>query len=176
MTRLLSDSPRLRRGAASGGFLLALIAFVLALLTAGYIVYRDPPWGRLSKYDFSSPEASLRSQIKMEMNADILASVELASKLGRKEIKEKFDSLEIKADKTGEVDGKKVVFYQYKVTDKESKKTRDVKDVQWFEKDEDSGYWKRSYMDPATVQAKNEKLAKEIAAWSNRLGFGGPGD
>src|SRR6185503_11543382 len=46
--------------------LIALVALGIALLTAGYVVYRDPPWGRLAKYNFSNPEQALRSEVRME--------------------------------------------------------------------------------------------------------------
>ena len=165
MTLLVAHSPRLRRGGTSGAFLLALLGFLVALATAGYIVYRDPPWGRLSKYDFSTAENALKSQLKMEANADVLALVQYTAKFERNHLKEKLDTLEIA--KTADYDKKTVLFIKYKETDKKTKETKDRKEVEWFEKDEDTGYWKPvPYVDMAKLKQANEKLAEEITKWT----------
>jgi hypothetical protein len=153
-------------GSSKGTVFFAVAALVLVFASVGYSVYKNPPWGRLSKYDFSTPEAALKSQMKMDANADILASVEYQSKVRGKAIKEKIDTLEVK--RTEDFDGKKVLFVQFKETDRETKKTEDRKVIEWFEKDDDSGLWKETYVSTSQVREKNEKLAKEIEDWTRR--------
>ncbi len=164
-----TDRSRVRRGASQGPFLLALIGFVLALVTALYVVYRDPPWGRLSKYDFSTPEAAFKSQLRMMMNADLQAQSEYQAKFLKKFLKEKADTLEVR--ETADFEKKKVLFIAFKKDGKE------VKTVQWFEKDEDSGLWKQAFETSVKVRETNKKLADKIDAWptSDEGHFGGVG-
>lgn len=164
MTR--STPPSIRPGATTAPFVLSLVAFLLALTVTGYIVHRDPPWGRLSKYDFSTPEAAMRSHLKMEANADILTRAEYEARIEKKPSREMLASLEIKAVTHAAMDLKTVVFYRYQVTDPASKKTRERQAVQWFEKDEDTGYWKKTYVDLSRVHAVNKRLAAEISDWT----------
>src|SRR5207253_577581 len=71
---------------AGGGFsVMGLIALLIALVVAGYVIYRDPPWGRLAKYNFSTPENALKSEFKMQANGDILSMIEYESKTERKD-------------------------------------------------------------------------------------------
>lgn len=176
-----SAEPTARRsGAGWGTFLLALFGFLIATAAAGWVAYRDPPWGRLWRYDFSSPDAALKSMSRISANGDVQTRLELAAKLDRKEDKERYDTLKI--DKTvdypGKKDkdkGKKVVFYSYKRDGKERRST------QWFEKDEGTGYWKPTYVSLSegpprfggpepTEKPPTEKLAEEIRAWETSGG------
>ena len=169
MFRFHSNRSRVRRGATRGPFLLALIGFVLALVTALYVVYRDPPWGRLSRYDFSTPEAAFKSQLRMMMNADLQAQSEHRARTEKKKLKEQADTLEVR--KSADFEKKKVLFIAFK------KEGKEVKTVQWFEKDEDSGLWKQVFESTFRVRETNKKLADEIDSWPTSDGgpFGGPG-
>jgi hypothetical protein len=147
------------RGAAGGRatFVLALLAFLLTLATASYVVYRDPPWGRLSRYDFSTPEASQRSQLKMASNGDLLAMIELNRKLDRQKARERLESLSVR--KAVDYQGKKGLFTSVKVDGK----TRHT--VEWFEKDADTGYWKQAFVNEAELGKTDGALADEIRKW-----------
>lgn len=169
-----ADRPAARgRGAAprSGGpSVLGLLALVVALATAGWVVYRDPPWGRLGRYDYTTPEAALKSDARMEARGDFRAKLDLLERLEKKEAKERADSLTVAKTveypgKDPKHKGKSVVFYSYKEDGKEKKNT------QWFKKDEGSGYWIPTYVGlnrfgPAEKLGPREKeLADEISKW-----------
>lgn len=165
-----APAPAASRPARGGPSLLSVIALLIALLTAAYVIYRDPPWGRLAKYNFSTPEQALRSQTKMEANADILSLIELNIKREQKQLKEKLNTLEVK--RTAEFEGKTVLFIQYKMTDKNAKEPKEPtehKEVVWYEKEE-NGYWQQT-APPRALQTGDPQLAKDINAWSGRGGF-----
>src|SRR5262249_6944987 len=98
--------PSIRR---RGGGMLARLAFVFSLLALFLVLFRDPlgpiyrlKWNAfgsgLESYDFSSPSASLKSQLEMEVNNDFRAAIEFSRRLGHKRVKEKLDTLEIKKE------------------------------------------------------------------------------
>lgn len=147
--------------------LLPAAALMVALLTAAYVLYRDPPWGRLSGYNFSTPEQALRSDMRMRANGDIAALIELERKMDHKEDKEQLATLDVK--RTAEFEGKTALFVQYKVTDRDSKEPKEQKEVLWFERQE-SGYWRRT-ASPLALQKGDPQLAKDVAAWTGRPGF-----
>lgn len=162
MPRFHSDPTCVRRGASRTAFLLALFGFLIALGTAAYVIYRDPPWGRLSKYDFSTPEAALRSQIRIMMNADAQAKAEFEATLDRQRMKEKLATMEIKRSETFEK--KQVLFITFKREDKE------LKSVEWFEKDDKTGLWKPTFESTDRIRTVNRALADAIQAWVTRDG------
>jgi hypothetical protein len=169
----MSASPKPARG---GSGVVSLIALAVALLTAGYVIYRDPPWGRLAKYNFSDPEQALRSDWRIRANGDFPAMVELAPKWDYKEDKERLDTLDVK--RKADWNGKTALFIQYKLTDqddKDAKEPKELKEVVWLEKSEKSGYWQRVFVDPGKVRKTDPQLAKDIGAWTGRGGFGMPG-
>ena len=88
----LADAPR--RGSGVSMFL-SIIALVVSLAAGAYVMYRDPPWGRLSRYDFSTAERAYMSQLRIEANADLQAMLELQRKLDGKRVREKLDSVRI---------------------------------------------------------------------------------
>jgi hypothetical protein len=141
---------------------LSVLALFIAVVTAGYVLYRDPPMGRLGKYNFSTPEEALRSNLRMEANGDVFARIELEEKLGRKEAKERISTLEV--NRTAEFKGKTILFIQYKATDKHTKEQKDRKQVVWFVKDEDTGIWQPT-TPGADFQMMDKKLSQDIAEW-----------
>lgn len=149
-------------GSSKGTAFFAVAAILLTVASVGYSFYKNPPWGRLSKYDFSSPEAALRSNLKLEANGDILAAVEYEAKIDRRKRKEYRDTLEVK--RTEDADGKKLIFIQYRETNPSTKKTRQLYDVRWFERNEDTGYWTPS------TPSRNvpEKLSQDIIEWTGK--------
>jgi hypothetical protein len=157
-----AESPR--RGSRAT-LVLSVIALFLSLTAVAYVVYRDPPWGRLSKYDFRTPEAAYTSQVRMAANGDYLAMMELQRKLNNKQIRQRLDTLRI--DHTRQAGGKTVVFAEY--YDKE----KPQREVAVFEKDPDSGMWKQSYSAMSELMHADPRLAQEIREWtSGRTGVG----
>src|SRR5262249_31440863 len=116
-----------KRAPGGGPSIMSILALLIAVVTACYVMFRDPPWGHLTKYNFSSPENALRSDMRMEANGDIHALIELNAKLDKKQLKEKSSSLEVK--RTAEFDGKTALFIQYKSYDKKKKKDEEHKEV-----------------------------------------------
>jgi hypothetical protein len=169
----LPHTHRSRRGSSTGAVLLALFGTLVALATAGYVVYRDPPGkaktdstdpaktttsaaSNLSRYDFSSAEAALRSEYKIQLTGDVPALLELQAKTDRKVRQEALDTLDVK--RAVDFEGKKVVFLTYRKDGKE------VKETHWYRRDPDAGMWIRTEP-PAKVREKDPKLAGEIQAW-----------
>jgi len=153
-----------RRG-SRGPLVLSIIALLLALTAVAYVVYRDPPWGRLSKYDFRTPEAAYTSQVRMAANGDYLAMMELQRKLNNKQIRERLDSLRI--DRTRQAGNRTVVFAEYR------EKGNQRREVVVFEKDADSGMWKQSYS-AMTELMSDHRLGQEIREWTGGA-IGGAG-
>lgn len=97
-------------------FLLALAAFILALMSA----FRGNPVGKgLRAYDLSKPESAVRSLWEMKANHDLLAEVE--AKNLRDDPKEALSSLSIKETLEVDVNGRamKIVLFSYKRNGKE---------------------------------------------------------
>ena len=93
----MSDS----QGSSSSPFLLACIALLASLVALGGVAYlalnNSNPLGKgLASYDFSSPEAALKSQLQINMNRDISAMMELEGKLKSAAFKKQLDTLEVK--------------------------------------------------------------------------------
>ena len=84
--------------------------------------------------------------------------------MDHKEEQEQLDTLEVK--RTADWDGKTAMFIQYKVPDKESKESKERKEVVWYEKNEKSGFWRRAFVDLSKVRRTDKKLAEDIDAWS----------
>ena len=161
-----SQRPAARSRSSKGTVFFAVAAIVLTLFSVGYSFSRNPPWGRLSKYDFSTPEAALRSGLKMQTNADVFAQVEFQSAINRKMLKTRIDTLEVK--RTVDFDGKKILFIQFQELNPTTKKTEDRKIVRFFEKDEDTNFWKETFIPTTDLETKDPKLAKEIRDWRVR--------
>jgi hypothetical protein len=163
-----SDSPPPRReprGSAppARGFVLGLVALLISLVALGYALYHNPPWSPLARYNYSSAEAALRSDLLMEARGDVPAFMELNRRIDRRNMQERLATLEIV--KTADYKGKKALFVKYKTTDKETKQQKERKDVEWYELDEGSGFWQRSYSGMEEVRRSDERLAREIEEW-----------
>ena len=167
-----SPAPRRPGDPASGKsrskatYFFGVASLVLTLFAIGYTLSRNPPGGRASKYDFSSPEAALRSQLKMRANGDYQAEVEYQIQLQKKELRRVADSLEV--IRTADFEDKKVLFIQYLVPEAKSGNEEEMKFAEWFEKDPSSGYWVPLHEGPPGWQRKDRQLAEDIAEWQGR--------
>jgi hypothetical protein len=144
-------------------YFFAVAGLLLALFSVAYTLYRNPPWGRLSRYDFSTPETALRSQLRMEADGDYKAQFEYQAKLMSTDLKTVSDSLVIQ--RTAPFDNKTVVFIQFRFTNPLTQQERERKIVEWFEKDEKTGYWMQARERPRDLPQKDPQLAAEIEAW-----------
>lgn len=156
-----------RRGSRTA-LLLATIALAISVLAAAYVVYRDPPWGRLSRYDFSTPEAAYTSQLRINANADLPALIELQRKLQGKQVREKLDTVHVARSR--EFRGKQILFIYY-----EQKGMR-MYEIAFMERDVEAGkMWKQSYVSHEEIRNADPSLAAEIANWrSTGAGNFGP--
>lgn len=159
------STPDIRSGQVAyleGTVCLAVFALLLTLFSVSYTLWRNPPWGRLASYDFRTPEAALRSYIRMDATCDVVAERELRSKFEQNELKKFRESFEFKH--TREFDEKQAAFVRWERTDSRQGGTRETRLVFWFEKDKASGYWIFGHQ-PERLSETNKKLAAEIKAW-----------
>ncbi len=145
---------------------MSIAGLVLALFAIGYSLSRNPPGGRISKYNFSSPEAALRSQLKMQLNGDHQAEMEYQIKMQKKELRRVADSMEV--IRTADFEDKKVLFLQYMVPEAKTGHEEEMRFAEWFEKDPSSGYWVPLREKPPGWQQKNKQLAADIAEWERQ--------
>jgi hypothetical protein len=161
----VADAPR---GGSRAALPLSIIALVLALAAVTYVVYRDPPWGRLGRYDFRTPEAAYLSQLRIEANADLQAHVELQRKLNNRELREKLETTVI--PRTRQFNDKHVLFIRYE------RKGQLVHEVTIMEKDPEHGdIWKPTFSAEQEIRLQNPALAKEIENWRQNIPMGRAG-
>lgn len=155
-----------RGGAAWVLWALASLSLLVALVALGVAFFRDPLGSGVSKYDFSSPRAALESRMKIEMNRDMRAMMELESLFEGKRQKERLDTLEVR--KEAEFRDKTLLFIAYK-QDGVYKYS-----IYGFEKDAGTGYWREKYVSDYDVEKENKELAAEMRRFrtSGQLGSG----
>lgn len=153
-----SSAPR-NQGRGMLGLILPCVLLVVALAALGVTLFKDPLGSGISKYDFSTPRAALESRMKIEMNNDVRALLELDTRVNGKKQKEQLDTLEVR--KEAEYRGKKILFVAYK-EDGINKYT-----VQSFEKDASTGYWLTSYVSAYDVEKDNKELAGQMRKWKD---------
>jgi hypothetical protein len=147
---------------------LAIAALGISLSAAAYVLYRDPPWGRLSRYDFSTAERAYLSQLRIEANGDLLAMIELQRKLDERNLREKLNSLKI--DHSEMHQGKAVLFISYEANGNR------MHEVSFYEQHPDhSNLWRQTHISVDQIRATNQRLADEIQSWlANNNGGGFP--
>lgn len=153
-----SEPPELSgRGSRRSSFL-AIAALVISLTAAAYVVYRDPPWGRLSRYDFSTAERAYLSQLRIEANGDLQAMIELQRKLDERHVREKLSS--VKIDHSEMHQGKAVLFISY-----ETKGSR-MHEVSYYERHpEHANLWRQTHISVDQIRGTNQRLADKIQSW-----------
>ena len=111
----------------------------------------------IEKYSFSTPIDAYRSQLQMNLNNDILASMQFESAVSERKIREKLATLSV--EKEREHEGKKLLFIEYKETGVPKRK------VVALEKDAESGYWYIVHVSTYFLKDSNSALAAEMTAW-----------
>jgi hypothetical protein len=146
-----------------GNLVLSGAAVVLALLALALHFFADPLGPGLARYDLTTPQAAVRSEMQMRLHHDARAVLELQALAEEGRLKEKIDTLEVRK----EVDWKdgKVLFITYLENG-----TRRYS-AAGFEKDARTGSWLPVPLSLAEVRAENADLAKQIESWEKDGGL-----
>jgi hypothetical protein len=112
---------------------LSLLALVVSLGTAGWVASTRWPSALLAKYDFSSPEAALRSELTMTRDGDFDAIRAHYREFHRGVATEALKTL--KVESTKEFKGAKILFVSF--TDR----GEPVRECRFFIRDAESGLW-----------------------------------
>lgn len=143
---------------------LATAISLLALLVAGAALalpfLRDPLGKGVSGYDFSTPELAAKSMTRIEMGRDIRAQMELGDLRRGGTPEEVYRTFEI--NRVADFGDKKIVFVSFL---RKGKKRRELLE---FEKDLESKLWLPASLSVYDVKKTDEKLAKEMEAWTER--------
>ena len=141
----------------------AIIISVFAVIfSIGSFVYqfKNNPLGKgVNNYSFDSPLESYKSKLKMALNNDFLAIIELINIFEGQKVKEEIDTIEVK--KKREYDGKTFMFVTLKKSD------IPIQKVVIMEKDASSGYWKHHpyFSLYGLTSDEGKTLNKEIKQW-----------
>jgi hypothetical protein len=136
--------------------ILSSIAVVISL--AAMFKPNNLPGKSISAYDFSTPEKALLSQIRIELNNDVRASLELTDILYNDKYEERLKTNKVHS--VSEYAGKKILFISYN----ENGLTK--YDTQAFEKDADSGFWNRTVV--GTYDVSDKTLKKAMEEWEKK--------
>lgn len=143
---------------SSAPLVIAIIALIISVASAFYSTTRDPYSGRLSRYDFSTPEAAYLAHLKMQANADLPAMMELQRRSEGKHLRDKLDSVQFRYSK--DCGGKKILFVEYTI---DAIMTREI---HFFEPDPNhSRSWKITHISDPEIRTFSHELADEVAAW-----------
>jgi hypothetical protein len=138
--------------------ILASLALVVSVATALYSVYRDPFANRLSRYDFSTPEAAYHSLLRIEATADLPAMMELQRRNDARRLREKLDSASV--EDAAECRGKTILFIEYTADSKT------MHEIQCFEPDPNQPRtWRIAQISDEEIRAIDPHLANRVADW-----------
>lgn len=165
LARVAEPSHEEARGGSRLPLVVAMIALLVSLGTAAFTIFgrdRDREVGggsRLARYDFNTPEKAYNSSLKMAASGDVLARMELNGKFAAPQAREQLNSMVVR--KTVDHDGKKALFVRFERHGREQRKVR------WFERDPDTGMWRRAYSLEfgGGANALPEALAQDIEEW-----------
>jgi hypothetical protein len=140
------------------------IALLLGIVALLYSWLHDPLGYGLKSYDFSTPQAALRSQMKIEMNQDIRAQIQLHSAKSQKRVREALDTMQIHRE--ARYKGKTLLFVSLRQDG--IKKQR----IDAFEKDADTGLWSQTFVSSFEVESEDRFLAQQMREWEQQKGDG----
>jgi len=138
--------------------LLSGLAVLVSILTAVWVLIHDPLGAGVSSYDFTTPKRALDSQLRIKINQDIRAQLDLAFLQSGRFAEEKLST--IKIHKESIYQGKKLLFVSYK------KNGIPQYDIEGFEKDAESGYWFPAYISAYGID--DLALKKAITDWKKK--------
>ncbi len=135
-------------------------ALALSLLALAWTLASDPLGKGIEGYDLSSPEGALRSELKMQLNQDIRARIQLDAMKKGKTVREKLETL--KVHRTSDYAGKKLLFVSF--TDNGISKY----DVEAAEKDADTGMWLHTFV--SIYDIEDSALQEAAERWEDKSG------
>lgn len=139
--------------ALSGAALLFSMGALIATLV------RDPLGRGLRHYDFSTPEAAARSTLQIDLTNDLRAQMEINRLTHGDDPLSILKTLEVK--RVAAYQGKRIAFASYE------EGTRSRKRLFSFELEPVSKVWVPTYVSPYKVEKTDERLGKEMQAWSD---------
>jgi hypothetical protein len=147
--------------------ILSSFACVFSLLAFAGIFFRSDPLGKgLDAYDFGTPNTALISQLKIEVNKDIRAGIDLAQIRVGELTKEKLNTIKVHKESTYR--GQKLLFVSFEENGI-SQYT-----VEGFEKHAETGWWLPSFI--STYDIDDDELKTAIEQWQAKSGKIAPGD
>ncbi|HEY2783843.1 MAG TPA: hypothetical protein VGJ05_02610 [Fimbriiglobus sp.] len=150
---IIETTTQKRRNQSILPLLISLLALCFALGSLVVVFFRDPLGHGLSAYDFSSPEAAVKSQMEILEKSDFRALIELQRhKAG--ELKQSIKTLEI--SRVADWQDKKICFVAY------LERGRKKKEIESFEKDLETKLWLPIFVSRFDVEKTDPKLAKEM--------------
>jgi hypothetical protein len=153
-----SARPRLLQG-NSLSLVLSCFAVGLALFAVGRGLLYNPLGSGASHYDFSSPRAALVSEMKVKLNKDLLAMIELGLMEERPQLQEKLKTLEVR--KEVERDGVRYLFISF--TEKGAKRQQ----VMPYKRSPQTGQWQLALFLNAGNGAGRAAFDEQVRAWEN---------
>jgi hypothetical protein len=136
---------------------------VLALVALGLHFFADPLGPGLARYDFTTPQAALVSQMQIKLRKDVRAAAELQALAEGDKIKEKLDTLEVRRE--ADWNGTRILFIAYQ--EGGSKRYG----IAGFEKNARTGLWAPVPVPLESVREQNPDLAKQIDSWEKEGRF-----
>jgi hypothetical protein len=144
--------------------LLSCFALGLALFAVGRSLLHNPLGAGASRYDFSNPRAALVSEIKVKLNKDLLAMVELGLMEERPQLKEKLKTLEVR--KEIERDGMRYLFVSF--NEKGVKRYQALP----FKRSAQTGHWQlnlfRTFSNRIGGDPAQTKFDEQVRAWETQ--------
>lgn len=175
------------RNSGRGPWILSIAAFCLSLMAFVFTIFFDPIGSRLTSYDFSTPEAAMRSEIQAEEDQHFRTMMRMRWQRTRRKRLEKLESLKVHETvpfdraqdaKAWKRDSAyhdfnpvvKVLFISYEVNG-------DTRfDVEYMHKFKETGEWYSTYMSSYEVR-RDKQLAKKIRDWRAKdKSDSGPGE
>jgi len=169
-----------QRGSAVS-IVLACVALVLSLVALAWSLFHDPLGSGMQKYDFSTPENTYTSIMKMTLDQDVRAIVELQCAMNYAQFRERLRTYKVEkgaevkikvrgedqqgdegGDKKEQFELKKALFVSYQ----KDGKTRYA--VVWFKQDEERGIWLPHGVEHNDLVGADPDLAREVREWERQ--------
>lgn len=124
---------------------------------------KDPLGKGLKHYDFATPRSAYESSLKIWLEGDLRALIELSALTEHKAAREQLQTLEVRRE--AEWHGTKILFLSY-----EREGVKKFETV-GFEKHADTGFWMRHDVSDWDFGKDDKDLADQIKAWRKNGSF-----
>lgn len=135
-------------------FVMAATALTVSIATAIFTWLSFASDG-IDSYDFSTPEASIKSGFEIIANGDYITMLQLASLETLGDSREQRDTLKIVSK--ARFDGKSILFIEFK------RNSILVREVRWLRKNPDSGKWLPAPSSASSIT--DQALINKIISW-----------